>query len=252
MRFLFFASFFIIIFLSGCQSLKPRHLKLLSHDDSSNTLLPTANCKLPTLFSSPNFEKALFKATMDIREHHLTGLVLIKKIRDPGLAPPSSASLRFGIRDIHSDTVISSVGSGGTYRVVFSNEFGMTYFDLEIGSDSIQVHYCFEPINKKALWNLLKTDFRLLLANEEASNQVKSYLQDETNYLVCQHKQGNLDRWDLFTPAGDTLVEVRGKSNLADLSFITFTGYQHGFPSRITIFNPFIKLKLFLSLISVN
>ncbi|MFH1296141.1 MAG: hypothetical protein ABIJ04_02570 [Bacteroidota bacterium] len=197
---------------------------------------------MPTLFSSSTFEKALFKATMDIREHHLTGLMFVKKVLDPGS----------GIRDLSTGTAYSSVDAGVKYRIVFSNEFGMTYFDLEIGSDSLHVHYCFEPLNKKALWKILETDFRLLLTTEEVSGYMKSYIQDKTNYLACRQKQGNIVRWDLYTCEGDTLVEVRGKSNLADQAHIAFNGYQQGFPSRIIILNPFIKLKLSISLLSIN
>ncbi|NQV02728.1 MAG: hypothetical protein HQ542_08790 [Bacteroidia bacterium] len=237
MRSLSFASILIAILLTGCQSLKPRHLTPASDDCKSlhtkahNSQLHTANCTLPTPFSSPTFEKALFRASLDIREHHLTGLLFIKKI-------PL----------IHRARNDNDAG----YRIVFSNEFGMTYFDLEIGSNTFQVKNCFRPMNKKALWKILKTDFRLLLATEKVSDQVKLFVQDETNYLVCQNKQRNLDRWDLFTSAGDTLVEVRGKSNMADQTNITFTGYQQEFPLQITIFNSFIKLKLSLSLLSVN
>lgn len=137
-------------------------------------------------------------------------------------------------------------------RIIFSNEFGMTYFDLEIGSDTFLVHYCFEPLNKKALWKIMETDLRLLFATEEASGETGKFIQKETNYLVFKNKQENLTRWDLFSSGGDTLVETRGRSNLADQVVITFTNYQQGFPSRIILLNSFVKIKLSLSLLSIN
>jgi len=139
-----------------------------------------------------------------------------------------------------------------SYRVVFSNEFGMTYFDIEIGTNYFKVNYCFEPLNKKMLWKIMKTDFRLLFASEEASEPSKHYVQDESNFLVYKSKQGELKRWDLFTSSGDTLVEIRGNSNIADQALITFTGYQNKFPLRITLVNSIIRLQFSLSLLSIN
>ncbi len=242
MRYLFLSSFFIILILTGCQSVKPRHLSPVTPQNYNDTLLPTANCQLPTPFTSRSFEKALFKASLDIGKHHLTGLVFVKKMPDAGYQMPDSSSNRF-------DTVGLP---GNTYRIVFSNEFGMTYFDVEVGADRFNVNYCFEPLNKKMLWKIMETDFRLLLLSEEESVNHKCFTQDSTNYMVYKSRYSNLTRWDVYDSSGDTLVEVRGKSTIADPTMITFANYHDKFPSRITIVNPIIKLKYSLSLISIN
>lgn len=222
MRYLFFGSFYISILLSGCQSIRPGHLVLISDHSSSDSSNATGNKTLPTPFSSPAFEKALFKASMDIREHHLTGLIFVKKIPDTG------------------------------YRIVFSNEFGMTYFDVAIGNNLFNLNYCFEPLNKKILWKILETDFRLLFASEPSVGSPEYYLQDQTNYIVIRNKQDDLTRWDLFENSCDTLAETRGKSNMADQAKLSFSTFREGFPSRISIDNPIIKLKISLSLLSIN
>lgn len=68
-----------------------------------------------------------------------------------------------------------------THRVVFMNEMGMKFFDLEIGSDTFFVHHIFKPMNKKALINMLVSDFRLMLF----------YGFDSQNYISYQNKQSN-------------------------------------------------------------
>ncbi|MBE0648090.1 MAG: hypothetical protein IH596_09920 [Bacteroidales bacterium] len=222
MRYLFLISGLITILLTGCQSVKPRHLSPIAAQQSNGTSLPTANCQLPTLFSSPTFEKALFKASLDIGKHHLTGLVFVKAIPDTG------------------------------YRVVFSNEFGMTYFDVETRETRLQINYCFEPLNKKMLWKILETDFLLLLDAKKGSFDGECFVQGTTNYLVYKRKAGNLKRWDIYNPTGDTLLEIRGKRSVADPALISFTNYRDTSPFRITLVNDIIKLKLSLSLISIN
>lgn len=238
MRYLFYVNLFVLLTLTACQSVRPRHLTswngALPADCQpliSDCSLPTANCPLPTPFSSPLFEKALFKASLDIREHHLTGLIFVKKM--PLL------------RSARND-------NDAGYRMVFSNEFGMTYFDVEIGNNLFKLKYCFEPLNKKVLWKILQTDLRLLFASEASVGSPEYYLQDQSNYIVIRNKQQNLTRWDLFEYSCDTLAEIRGKSNIADQVKLSFSTFREGFPSRISIDNPIIKLKISLSLLSLN
>lgn len=51
----------------------------------------------------------------------------------------------------------------GTYRTLFSTHFGLSLFDLEVGTDSLTVHHCIEPLNKKKILNLFYRDFSVLL-----------------------------------------------------------------------------------------
>jgi len=125
MRSLFLINLITVLIVSGCVSVKPRHLDAVPG-------FPATNCQPPTFFTNSSFQKALFKASMDIGKVHLTGLVFVKMIRDPG-----SGLHEGGVAD-----------RGSYFRVVFSNELGMTYFDFEISSRTTRVVFCFEPLNK--------------------------------------------------------------------------------------------------------
>lgn len=228
MRYLFFVSIFSILLSSGCQPVKPA--RLIPVDAGSTVAVITPDTLPLSPFVDPIFEKGLFKATLDIGKHHLTGLAFIKKIQT-------------------EDT--DSTVSGTTYRMVFSNEFGMTYFDIETGNQTFHVNYCFGPLDKKMLWKVMKTDLKLLFPRKPDQGKESFFLQDQTNLLVSKMKQGNITRWNLYSPP-DTLKEVRGKSTLADHATITFSNFSNGFPSRIMLTNALIKLKFSLSLISIN
>jgi len=116
-------------------------LILICACSSTNQTRDHRSAKSKVLAPSPafdgNFNKALFKASLDIRKQHLSGFLLIKKTDDT------------------------------TYRVVFANEIGMTMFDLGFHESRFRIHYIFEPMNKKILLRLLENDFRQLIFTSE-------------------------------------------------------------------------------------
>ena len=95
----------LLLLLTGCASLKPKGLK------PCFGTAPTREC-LQSPFLG-HFDKMLFKATLDIRKEHLTGLMLFKTMPDSSI------------------------------RVVFTNEIGMTFFDFIIKDGSFETGYCF-------------------------------------------------------------------------------------------------------------
>lgn len=76
-----------------------------------------------------------YNMTIDFMRKHFSGLLLVKET-EPG---------------------------SGAYRVLFSTHFGLSLFDLEIGADSLIVHHCIEPLNKKKILSLFHRDFLVLL-----------------------------------------------------------------------------------------
>ena len=82
----------------------------------------------------PHFERALYKAEIDVTTHHLSGLLLIKTFPD------------------------------STIRMVFSNEMGFKFFDFEFKPDgSFNVEYVVKAMDKKPVIKTLKKDFELIL-----------------------------------------------------------------------------------------
>lgn len=75
-----------------------------------------------------------FKAGIDVMGKHISGLLLIKQMDE------------------------------GSTRMVFTNEAGLTFFDFEFtANNDFKVHKIIKQMDKKAVINLLRQDFLLLL-----------------------------------------------------------------------------------------
>jgi hypothetical protein len=217
----------LMLFLAGCVSIKPSHV-------TRDTLQVPRHASRVTRYTPPASTQ-LFKATLDIKKHHLTGLLMIKRM-DTVTPPPAPPQTGRG-------------ESSGTYRIVFMNEVGMTFFDLEMKPESFKVVSCFESLNKKMLMNIFETDFRMLLWVDPLKNG-KGYIQEGTNKIVLSGVAGSYHAWQTFSPKGDTLYSTSAKSTIADPAILTFEQYKDGFPIKVTIENPFIGMKLSLRKLS--
>lgn len=71
-----------------------------------------------------------YKTTIDVLNNHLSGILVSKLSGDSSL------------------------------RLVYVNEFGMKYFDMEFIEHKTIIHYVFEPLNKKAIVSSLQTNFK--------------------------------------------------------------------------------------------
>jgi hypothetical protein len=225
----------LLLLAAGCVSLKPAGVKRKTEHDA----IQAAHL---TCYSPPD-SSYLFKATLDIKKHHLTGLLVIKQIESfPDSELPQGSS-----------PVSPREGNGnisGTCRIVFVNEVGMTYFDLEMTAESFRVISSFDALNKKALINIFETDFRMLNYTGGLDNE-KFFSQACTGNLVSSGKAGKYKSWRTYTPMGDTLLKTSAKSTIADPVMITYDKYINGFPSKIIIENPVIGLKLMLRKLSL-
>ncbi len=211
----------LLILAAGCVSIKPKGLTRIE-TGTRDTGHGTESSHLSRF--------TLYKATLDIRKHHLTGLLVVKRM------------------DSATSAVNAAPASYPVYRIVFANEIGMTFFDFELRQDCFKVISCFESLNKNALIKIFETDFRLL-TGIDSLQKVNYYLQPERNMRVISAKAGSYKIWQTYSQPGDTLHQTAGKSNIADPVIISFLKYADGFPSKITVENPFIGMKLSLRLL---
>lgn len=85
----------------------------------------------------PNFQRALYRATVDVTGNHLSGLLLIKQM------PDSST------------------------RLLFTNEAGFKFFDFEFSeTGDFKVHSIIDKMDKEAVKKTLHKDFKLILFNK--------------------------------------------------------------------------------------
>jgi hypothetical protein len=172
-----------------------------------------------TLIFDSSFSKALYKGQMDISKYHLTGLFFIKK-----MAP-------------------------GDFRVVFSNEMGMTFFDLEIRNDSLIQHSVFPSMQRKSLLKILKSDLTLLLDPDTNLTRVKPLESKDKNLNVykLRTKKGSY-RYSYYRENG-MVRRVETCGSLLGKTDILLDGGKAGKPAEISILNPTIGLQIKMKVI---
>ena len=158
---------------------------------------------------------------MDIRGNHLSGLLLLKKMED----------------SITGETV---------YRFFFSNEFGMTYFDLGLYPDSLQVFYCFEPMNKKGLLSLLETTFRLLTVTNPSIERNRWYIEKNGQRFVARSKEEDLLFWTIYDKDLKQIQGRNGKTGFIDKIILSVEQEEESGKRTFQIHNPVIGLTLSL------
>lgn len=197
------------LLLTACSSLKPSGMKPC-----------TGTVNVSGQEQSPyrgHVDKMLFRASMDIRKEHLSGLMLVKQM-------PDSA-----------------------FQIVFTNEIGMTFFSFILHRDAFETVYCFGPMDKPALIRLFRTCFELMLSYH-ADEEGRVLLCDESGTrLALGPRSGRYRAWSLSE--ADTLL-VEGMTNFSDRTRVSYSRFAAGIPQSVDIHNPFINLRIRLEMIS--
>jgi len=208
MKSLRFLSFILLLFAVSCSPVKTSRLTEVKYDER--------NPEWESPFSK-DFDKAMFKVTLDVKGKHLSGIALIKKT---------------------SDT---------SFHFSFANEIGMTYFDFELWKDNYRSDYVFSPLNKRAFLKILQHDFRLLLFTGSFNGKPTHYRDPLTLDDIYFYSGAHLFAY--LGKENRKLTRLAGWSNLVDAALIGLEYNQGDFPSGISIINPRIGMLLELNLL---
>ncbi len=170
---------------------------------------------LPTF--GEGFQKALYKGTLDIRENHLTGLMLIKRTSDTST------------------------------RIVFTNELGMRFFDLEFSGNKFIKHYIFPSMNKSAFVSILENDLRMVLLEDFSIEKFSKETKEEIVVYNIQSQRGN----HIYTINRQTkqIKNISTTGKKVKKALINFRYGESDIPTGIIVDNPFIKLHMVLNLL---
>lgn len=100
----------------------------------------------------PQFSTTLYRTQIDVVGKHLSGLLFFKKQPDD------------------------------SYRVVFTNEMGLNFFDFHFAEHKFEVLHCIEQLNKKPVINQLHKDIGFMLMTDLDFAQGKVFTQDNRKY----------------------------------------------------------------------
>jgi len=157
----------------------------------------------------------IYKTKIDLYENYFSGLIIIK---------PKAES----------------------HRIVFINEIGMKFFDIELSADSYKLHQIFEPMNKKMFINLLVSDFKSILMYN-LNSESKYFRDNESDSDVIKP----IRRKELYFFNKDTHLPHKAfrYSTVRKNTFFTFREYEGNIPEKISIKHKNIKFVMELNFV---
>ncbi len=174
--------------------------------------------ELKSVFND-GFNKVLFKARIQLYNKYFSGLLFIKSIEN------------------------------NTIRIVFVTEIGIKIFEFEFINNDFNVHYCLEMFNKKAILKTLEKDIKLLLMNNLVNEKVKIFEDKKSKNKVYKLKKNGKSNYYFIDKETGNLIKIENSSGIFRKVIIELNDYKDGFPNKINIVHPGIKLNIQLKLI---
>jgi hypothetical protein len=187
-----------LLFVS-CKTYKLTDVKSVSNSEKT----------VENLYFSSN-EDYVYKCQMDIYKNHVSGILIIKKIKET------------------------------THRVVLTSDFGNKLIDFEVSENDFKLNYVLPDLDKKIVINFLKSDFQELLrqkypVNESFENgNSKIYLSkiDKKSYYLFFNKENNLLKQIIYT-----------KNNKEKIDF-SFDAKKHIFADSLNLQHKDFKINI--------
>ena len=109
----------------------------------------------------PFISRSLYRTSVDVLGHHLSGILLMRKMPDSSI------------------------------RLVFSNETGLEFFDFGFtAGDSFRVYKVIPQLNKKAVIKTLRKDFELILFRRLTEDRRFVLLDSGNRYYGFPQRKG--------------------------------------------------------------
>jgi hypothetical protein len=152
----------------------------------------------------PKFTVALYRTEVNVTSHHLSGILLLKKMPDSSL------------------------------RLVFSNETGVKFFDFAFlpGGD-FKVYAIIKQMDKKAVITTLRKDFELVLMRK--LNEHNAYLRRDGHSLYYVFPQARGANYYVTNLAGDSLLRMERGSDRKPVVIAIMKNWKNGLPDTIGI-----------------
>lgn len=171
--------------------------------------IPNSEKTVENLYFSSN-EDYVYKCQMDIYKNHVSGILIIKKIKETA------------------------------HRVVLTSDFGNKLIDFEVSENDFKLNYVLPDLDKKIVINFLKNDFQEILrqkypVNESFENEnSKIYLSkiEKKNYYLFFNKENNLLKQIIYT-----------KNNKEKIDF-SFDAKKHIFADSLNLQHKDFKINI--------
>jgi hypothetical protein len=193
------------------------------------------SCGIPTIKGLPEYQSTIteisnpyfsdlhidyvYKAKINAYGHVLSGIIIIKKIKD----------------NIH--------------RIAFTTNFGSKIFDFEFIDNNMKVHYIMHDLDRKIIINTLKNDFEIL--TQEHNKIYKAFKKDQ-QYSIFQSKIKNRYNHYLVLTTTQELTEIIHTTKTKEKIIIGFNVIENSIAKNITIQHKKQPIKIELDFLKNN
>ncbi|WP_108803129.1 hypothetical protein [Aquimarina sp. Aq107] len=130
------------------------------------------------------------------------------------------------------------------HRIVFTSQFGSTFFDIEIDSESYKIHSIIEQLDRKIILNTLIKDFTLLVKEKDIA--VERYYND--TYNVLKNEKGKYSNYYFYNLSDQKLDKIVNTTKRKEKVIILFNDIVEGHLAKnIYIDHKNIKLNIELN-----
>ncbi len=132
------------------------------------------------------------------------------------------------------------------HRIIFINEIGMKFFDIELIENSYSVHHIFDPMNKKMFIKLLVGDFNFILMNDIKNNYQLMRKKQSDYPAIILKKDKEVYIFDKNTLLPDSAFKY---SIFRKNVFLNYSDFKNEIPKHIKIKHKNIKFEMNLTFI---
>lgn len=133
------------------------------------------------------------------------------------------------------------------YRIVFTNEMGIKYFDFEINDTATILHYCVPQFNRPALLRTIQQDISILLMNNIKGKEIAGYTDKQKIYTIQKIEVDGFYNYYFTESNTQHIVKIEHSKKLFKKTIFTLSNYQANFPNTILIKHCDIKLTMELN-----
>ena len=158
-----------------------------------------------------------------------------------------------------SGMMVFKPSANNSCRVIFLNEIGIKYFDIDFFNiqkndsiDNFKIHYCMEALNRKPFINMLKNDIGLLLMNLNKNERCIEFSQNDFENKILKIKNKGEKNYYFYNVKTNRIKRILKTSGIFKKVYIDFYQNSDLFPDSIVISHFNIHFKMQLNTLSKN
>ena len=124
------------------------------------------------------------------------------------------------LKNYFSGLMVIKPMRGGSYRVIFMTEIGLTIFDMEFfnagntSGEKYKLHYCFEALNRGVVTRALGNDIGLMLMNYLPAERVKILSDQDNSQKIFKLKDRCRHDYYFYEDKTNRLSQIMQSSSL--------------------------------------